>query len=270
MGMRAAPWRNVRSCARCAWIIALGAALGIVGLAQGAEAATLGDTTITLTAATYNVAGDYTRFTYQVNTKAKKPIPAYWVLGVGDCIDAGDVVSACASTFTWVTSPFRGMRFVVSSRSQKSYVCLRGQWSEAETQLAAAWTGGSGTLLTGLIDGPACAVASISLDVLQGDSVGFPAVEGAGTYPASTVTVLRVTSSTAGWTLGYALAFSIPAQATQAVVADVFHLTLGGYTASSGITDVSVTYALMVDLADFAGLPQGTYVITIAYTVSTD
>ncbi|MCX6095020.1 MAG: hypothetical protein NTY63_09420 [Candidatus Bipolaricaulota bacterium] len=270
MAKRVAPRHSAGSYWSRLWIIGLGAALGVMALAYGVGAVTLGGTTITLTSATYNVKSNYTRFTYQVTTNSHSPIPAYWVLGVGDCVTDEDVVPFCGSSFTWVTSPFRGMKFAVSSRNQKSYVCLSGQWTEAETQVAAAWTGGSGTLLTGSIDGPACAAASISLDVLQGDSVSFPAVEGAGTYPASTETVLRVTSSTSGWTLGYALAFSIPSGATQTVVEDIFHVTLADYTASSGITDVGVSYALVVDLEDFAGLPQGTYVITIAYTVSTD
>ncbi|MDD5263909.1 MAG: hypothetical protein PHU43_03640 [Candidatus Bipolaricaulis sp.] len=79
-----------------------------------------------------------------------------------------------------------------------------------------------------------------------------------------------MTSSVAGWTLDYALAFSIPSQVTQAVAAVVSHLTFGGSTALSGIPGVDVTYACGMDLEGFAGLPQGARLITIGYTVAID
>lgn len=250
-------------------ILGLTLALGLAAFSPACAGVPLGRTTITLNSAQYYSWGDYTRLTYQVTTAQNGSVPAYWVLGVGDCVDDDVILWYMSSSYSWVTSPFRGMRFTCTSRNQKFYIYLEGNWTTEEVQVAAGWSNPP-KILTGSIDGPACVAASISLNVVSGDSISFPEVAGAGTYPATGDTVLRITSSTAGWSLGYALAFSIPSQATQAVVADVFHLTLGDYTASSGITDVGVTYALVVDLEDFAGLPQGTYVITIAYTVSTD
>lgn len=252
-------------------LLVLGLALAVSAAAVSfpSVAVQLGQTTISLTSAQYYSWGDYTRFTYQVTTPKGAPIPSYWVLGVGDCVDDDVVIWYMSSSYTWVTSPFRGMRFACSSRNQKFYVYLEGNWTTEEVQAAAAWSNPT-TVLTGWVNGPACQAASLSLDIVSGDSISFPEVVGAGTYPATADTVLRVTSSTAGWALTYVLAMSIPPEATQAVVEDIFHVTVAEYAAAAGTTDVSVSYALVVDLEDFAGLPQGTYVITLAYTASTD
>ena len=250
-------------------LLGLVVAAGVGAWSVAGAGAQLGQTTIALTSVQYYAWGDYTRFTYQVTVPSRAPIPAYWILGVGDCVDDDVVVWYLSSSYTWVQTPFRGMRFTCSSRNQKFYLYLEGNWTAQETQVAAGWSSPP-TVLTGWIDGPACASASISLDVASGDSISFPSVVGAGTYPASSETVLRVTSSTAGWTLGYALTFSIPADASQAVVEEIFQVAPGTYTSAAGITDVAVAYTLVVDLEDFAGLPQGSYVITIAYTATTD
>jgi uncharacterized repeat protein (TIGR01451 family) len=108
----------------------------------------------------------------------------------------------------------------------------------------------------------------LSLQILSGASVGFPAIVGPGQYLAQGGTTLRVTSDRAGWTLGHALSFSLPQWADMATVERVFQVTYGTYTPSSGTTNVQVSYSLSVAAADFAGLPQGEYLITVTYTVT--
>ena len=249
------------------WIACLAIAAGVWLLAPSAGAVQLDRTTITLQSAQYDSQRNDTRFVYRVTTPSGQK-PDYWVLGVGDCVSDAVILQSTTSPYSWVSSPFRGVRFSINSREQQFSLFLAGNWSTEAARVALGWN--PTPVLTGSIDGPACAAPSISLAVLQGDSIAFPPVDGAGTYPATTHTVLRVTSSTTGWALGYTLAFSIPAQATLSVVEKVFQVALGSYLAASGTTDLSVSYALVVELGDFAGLPQGTYVITIAYTVSTN
>ncbi|MEN6369212.1 MAG: hypothetical protein ABFD77_05890 [Thermotogota bacterium] len=270
MGRSEGRWGEALS-SRLGRLLVLGLALvmGVAGFAPACAGVQLGRTTITLNSVQYYSGGDYTRFTYQVTTPPGSSAPSYWILGVEDCVDDNAVIWYMSSNYTWVTNPSRGMRFACSSRNQKYYIYLVGNWTTEDVWVAAGWSSPP-AILTGSVGGPACVVASISLDIVSGESISFPEIVGAGTYPATSDTVLRVTSSTAGWSLTYLPQFSIPPEASQTVVEGIFRVSLGTHTASAGITDIAVTYALVVDLADFAGLPQGTYVITIAYTVSTD
>jgi hypothetical protein len=111
-------------------------------------------------------------------------------------------------------------------------------------------------------------VATLSLQVLSGVSVEFPLITGPGQYSSQGGTTLRVTSDQAGWTLSQALSLAIPQGADAATVARVFQVIYGAYTPVAGTTDVSVTYSLVAAAADFNGLPQGDYGITVTYTVT--
>jgi hypothetical protein len=150
---------------------------------------------------------------------------------------------------------------------------LVGQWEVGSTQVAAAFggpSGDSGEVSIGAIDGPVCEGASISIETLAGASVGFPALSGPGTYEASGQTLLRVTSTSTGWSLSESLGFAIPEGASESVVARVLVLSYDPFSRTSGVTDVRVGYVLDVSEADFEGLPEGSYRIEITYTVSTD
>jgi hypothetical protein len=111
-------------------------------------------------------------------------------------------------------------------------------------------------------------VSTLSLQVLFGVSVEFPLITGPGQYSSQGGTTLRVTSDQAGWTLSQALSLAIPQGADAATVARVFQVIYGAYTPVAGTTDVSVTYSLVAAAADFNGLPQGDYGITVTYTVT--
>ncbi len=111
-------------------------------------------------------------------------------------------------------------------------------------------------------------VSTLSLQVLSGASPSFPAIVGPGQYSAESGTTLRVTSDNAGWTLSQALSLSVPAGADTATVERVFQISYGAYVTEAGTTDVPVSYALAIAATDFAGLPQGDYLITITYTVT--
>ena len=111
-------------------------------------------------------------------------------------------------------------------------------------------------------------VLTLSLQVLSGASSSFPAIVGPGHYSAQGGTTLRVTSDHAGWTLSQALSFSVPPGADTATVGRVFQISYGAYTAQAGTTDVLASYVLVIAATDFAGLPQGDYLITITYTVT--
>jgi len=51
-------------------------------------------------------------------------------------------------------------------------------------------------------------------------------------------------------------------------VARIFQVAFSGYAAQAGTTDVSVSYTLSIAAQDFAGLPQGDYLITVTFTVT--
>ena len=111
-------------------------------------------------------------------------------------------------------------------------------------------------------------VPTLSLQIVSGPSASFSAITGPGRYDAQGGTTLRVTSDRAGWTLSQSLAFSVPPGADTGTVGRVFQVAYGSYTAQAGTTDVPVSYTLVIAATDFAGLPQGDYLITVTYTVT--
>jgi len=227
----------------------------------------LGTARVTLQSHKYYSWWNMTRLVYRVKD-SKTPKDSSWVLGFGDCVDEEAIEWWATSEYTWIDEPLRGMRFDRSMRNEKFYIWLYGQWDVGETDTAILFE--DGEILVGQIDGPACESASISLETVGGSSVSFPELSGPGTYQGSEETVLRIGSTSAGWAISHALALSIPANASESIVANALTLSYDPFEAAAGGVDVRVSYAMHVSEADFSGLPQGAYVIEITYTVSTD
>jgi hypothetical protein len=239
----------------------------------------IGDTTITLQSQKYYKGYDMTRLKYRVKTSRRGELPSHWVLELGECVTEESILWWASSWFDWVEEPFRGIRFEIQQSNQTYYVWLVGRWDVGEVGAACVYGGyGYGyyrypydeTVLTGTIDGPICAGSSIAVEVLSGESVGFPPVLQTGRYDGDTVTMLRVTSTSAGWSLDRSLVLSIPAQAQEDVVRRVFEVTVEPYQPAAGETDIEVAYAVDIADTDLAGLPEGSYVIAVAYTVTVD
>ena len=244
----------------------------------------LGDVRITLQSTRYYKKWDLTRLVYKVKSPST-PDDQSWVLEVGACVTADVIDHGSTSSFAWVEDPFHGMRFEVTKKNHKFYLWLVGQWDVGPTGVAAILGGDwsdddddddgeaaepAPVVYTGTIDGPACEEASIAIDVTSGSSVAFPALDGAGAYASDGRTELRITSTTAGWSLGHALDVSLPPGASAETVADVFRVGYDLFEATAGETEIGVSYALEIADEDLAGLPYGAYAITVTFTVATD
>jgi len=229
----------------------------------------LGDVTVTLQSHRYYRYWDMTRLVYRVKSKSK-PKDASFLLGTGACLSSEAIEEYASTRFDWVDEPFRGLRFDLTKKNQKIYLWLLGQWELSETQIAILEDEDEDVSHTGEIDGPACAGASISIETLSGQSVSFPDLAGAGTYWATDTTELRVSSSSAGWALTYAIELSVPEGASETVVAQALQVAYDPFETIAGVIDLRARYALNVAEEDFAGLPEGAYVIHVTHVVSTD
>jgi len=227
----------------------------------------LGDVTVTLQSHRYYRYWDMTRLVYRVKSKSN-PKDTRFLLGAGACLSSEAIEEYASTRFDWVDEPFRGLRFDLTKKNQKIYLWLLGQWELSETQIAIL--ADEEASHTGEIDGPACAGASISIETLSGQSVSFPDLAGAGTYWATDITELRVSSSSAGWALTYAIELSVPEGASEAVVAQALQVAYDPFETIAGTIDLRARYALSVAEEDFAGLPEGAYVIHVTHVVSTD
>jgi len=228
----------------------------------------INDTTITLQSQKYYGRYDLTRLKYRVKTDKNKEWPTYWILEAGACITEEMIDVAASSPFTWVDEPFRGFRFEVTARSRRFTLWLEGRWDVGAVDTALSYEGGGQA--TGEIDGPYCAGSSISVEIVRGGTVGFPPVLAVGRFDGDTDTTLRVTSTSAGWSLDRSLDLSLPPGAREDVVLRVFEVTVTPHGAGSGSTEFGVSYALTITEEDLNGLPEGTYVIGVSYTVSAD
>lgn len=231
----------------------------------------LGDATITLQSHRYYKQWDLTRFVYRVKSPSQTRIPDFWILGTADCV-SGDQVDVWSSTpFTWAEQPLAGIQFPSYWKNERFYLWLNGQWDAGAIDIAAVFDAdGEGAVYRGSIDGPACEGSSIALEVASGGQVGFEPLLHAGTFASSETTRLSVSSSSSGWSLDYALAFAIPEEAQQSTVERILDVFVTPHSTSAGTTDIEVSYTLDVENADFSGLPEGTYVIGITYTVTAD
>lgn len=232
--------------------------------APAASSVTLGSVTITLLSSRYYPGGNYTRFAYDVRGTSN-PSCAYWMLG--SCTEFRDALWWTSGAFEWTTSPFVGLKITPSKKKQTFNIDAAGRWSVATVPVGVQ---GGGSFLQGWIDGPACGASSLSIEVAAGGDVAFPPVTGAGLFPALNGTALRVQSTSAGWTISTDATFTLPAGASEAVVARVLEISVGAHSNQAGATDVAVDYALRVSEADLSSLPQGTYEVAITYTVALD
>ncbi len=238
--------------------------IAVAVAAPAASSVTLGSVTITLLSSRYYPGGNYTRFAYEARGTSN-PSCAYWVLG--SCTEFRDALWWTSGAFEWTTSPLVGLKITPSKKRQTFNIDAAGRWNMATVPVGVQ---GGGSFLQGWIDGPACGASSLSIEVVAGGGVAFPPVTGAGLFPARNGTMLRIQSSSAGWTISPDATFMLPAGASEAVVARVLEISVGAHSSQVGTTDVSVDYALRVSEADLYSLPQGTYEVTITYTVALD
>ncbi len=254
-------------------IVTLGLASLLIAASLAVFGETFGDATITLQSRRYYARWDLTRFVYRVKSPSNN-IPEYWVLGTGGCITDDQIDWWSSSWFTRVDEPIEGVRFECYSKNQRFYLWLFGQWDVGAVDVAVVfggdWWGDPSVTYQGTIDGPACEGSSIALDVVEGSEVEFPQLLQAGSFPSATNTRLVVSSTSSGWDLSYYPTFSIPENAQQSVVERILQVTVAPHSSSAGTTSIAVSYVLNVTDQDFAGLPEGTYVIGITYTVTAD
>jgi len=264
---------NARTIRRPGWTTLSVVCCVLVALTCGQSvfAVQLGDVQITLHSCKYYQQADVTRVVYKVKS-SPQPAPAYWVLEVGDCVTSDDIVAGASTDSVWVDEPFHGLRFTPTSTNEKVYLYLEGRWELTEGEVVAAFVDEEGefVLHEGRLDVPLCQGASISIRILSGASVSFPEIAAAGTYESVRPTELRVESTSSAWTLQQGIAFSAPDGASTDTLARVFGLALAEYRADSGATDITASYELTIEEGDFVGLPEGTYVIGVTFTVASD
>jgi hypothetical protein len=257
---------------KCAVGVVLCVGLAVGGLALpalSASSARFGETTITLVSQKYYRNGDYTRLVYQVKSSPHDP-PEAWILGAGDCVLESAFLWGSSGDFQWVESPVRGLRFSPSLKNEKVYLYLAGQWSLEPVDVAVLSAPGlpQGEWAFGSIDGPSCGDVSIGLEIVEGENVSFTPIVAPATYSSESGSLLRVSSGSADWVLDYGIESTVPKGASVATVERVFRLTLDNYTPDRGITDIGVDYELDIAPEDFEGLPEGTYVIRITFTIA--
>jgi len=229
-----------------------------------------GNTKITLEHKYYS-SYDLTRLKYRVKTDNKKDWPDAWVLAMGPCLSDESIVWWASMWFEWVDAPFRGLRFEVYDRNETYYVWLKGQWDVGSVDFATIYGyGDDPEILYGQIDGPLCAGSSVSVEVLSGETVEFPEILETGRVDLGMTTRLRVTSTSAGWSLDHDVALNVPDGAREDIVREVFEVNVLPYNSVSGTAEIDVAYALSIDEEDLVGLPEGSYVLAIAYTVTAD
>jgi hypothetical protein len=241
--------------------------VGVLITGIAGDAVTLDDVTITLQSHGYYKNWDMTRFVYRVRSTAGA-VPAYWVLGTGGCIPEERIDEASSSPFEWTADPVVGLRFACASWNERFTVWLFGRWDVGSVEVAVV--GSMGQVQRGVMEGPSCGVSAISLEIVRGASVEFPQIVGAGTFRSTDETRLRVSSTMPGWNLGHGITFLIPATAQLAVVERIFHVDVRAYASVAGVTEVDVSYELRVSDEDFSGLPEGTYLIGVVYTVNAE
>jgi len=229
----------------------------------------LGDVQVTLQSHRYYPTEDLTHFVYRV-VSPSKPSAQFFVLGNGTCVTQDIVDAAASSPFEWVDEPFRGLRFESTKKNEKFDLWLVGQWNIGivDVALLLGDPDADPETLVGEMEGSHCGPVGISIAVVSGGNPSFPAIDGPGTFAGVETTLLRVTSSTLGWTVSHALEFDIPASAWQETVARVLEVLYDAYEPSDGTTDIGVSYALVVNEEDFIGLPEGEYVISITFTAA--
>ncbi len=234
---------------------------------QPALSETIGNTTITLHSHRYYAKWDLTRFVYRVKSTHDR-LPEGWILGIGDCIDESQIDQAASSSFDWADEPVFGLRFEIQTKNEFFYLWLGGQWDVGSIRAAVQMD--SDEWYEGPLDGPLCEGSAISLSVLSGATVEFPQLVGAGAFPAEVSTRLAVTSTSSEWDFAYTPTFLIPERAQRSVVERIFEVSVEPHDTHVGITEILVSYCLNVLDEDYAGLPQGSYVIGVVYTVTPD
>jgi len=247
------------------WIAVL-----VLMLGSAVAASTVNGVTITLLNSTYNRPHDITEFRYRVSG-ALDPSVSSWVLQIPDCIEDSTVLFANRPC-SWVTEPFRGLRFDLPHVTTTYRVRLAGYWDTASTRAAVleqatgAEPRGEGTWTLATLSGPGCSTW-MSLEVVEGETIAFPPITGAGCFPAESPTLLRVTCSMDGWLLDYFTDVIVPSVADPDAVRDVLSVVYEPFAPSAGTTEVTASYELSFDDQDFLRLPSGDYQIIVVYTL---
>ena len=250
----------------------IGIALAALILVGGSgTATTVGGVTLTLHSYKYYKHWDLTRFVYRISKMGDTPVSG-WILSVGDCVSDEQIDRAASSPFIRIDEPIEGLMYTSVAPNRKFTLWLIGQWDLGLVDVAVVHDGpeGWGAVLRGTVEGPTCGASMLSVDVVSGQRVDFPQIMASGTFEASSLTRLEVTSTLPGWTLDWDLSFDIPESANASVVQRVFGLTVCPFVAGAGSTAIDVHYALTIADDDFSGLPEGGYQIGITYTVTSD
>jgi hypothetical protein len=234
-------------------------------IALEAAAVTLGNVNVVLQTHQYYSSWDLTRFVYRVRTK-RGILPDRFVLAAGPCLQEASAIYFSMPWYAWVEEPFAGLAFDIYSSNQQIHLWLNGRWDGDDIEMALLYAPSDAAV--GRISGPACEPQALSLSVVDGGNVEFPAIVGPGSYPVEGATTLRITGDTANWALSHAVAFDVPQEASEETVARIFKVQYDPYQPRSGATDVDVSYALAVTEEDFVGLPEGDYVIHVTFTVA--
>jgi len=243
----------------------------IILVGASAAATTVGGVTLTLHSYKYYKHWDMTRFVYRISKTGDAPLSC-WILGVGDCVSDERIDWAASSPFIRTDEPIEGLMYTQIAPNRKFTLWLVGQWDLGLVDVAVvrADLEGADAVSRGTMEGPACSASMLSVDVVSGQRVDFPQIMTSGTFEASSLTRLEVTSTLSGWALDWDLSFGIPESADASVVQRVFGLTVYPYVAGAGSTAIDVHYALTISDDDFSGLPEGGYQIGITYTVTSD
>ncbi|MBN1859722.1 hypothetical protein JW848_11060, partial [Candidatus Bipolaricaulota bacterium] len=232
----------------------------------GLLASTVNGVTMTLLNSTYNRSHDITEFRYRVSS-APDPDVRSWVLQIPDCIEDSAILFT-NKPCSWVREPFRGLQFDVPHVTTTYHVRLSGYWDTASVQAAVMGGASSGDGRWSLVSvpGPGCSTW-MSLEVIDGESIVFPDITGAGRFPAESRTILRVTCSLNGWLLDHIVHVSVPSGGRSDAVHNALSIAYGSFRTMAGTTDITVAYALEFGEQDFAELPSGDYQIAVVYTL---
>ena len=242
-------------------------AMMLAGICLSGSAETIGPVTITLHLHRYYEHwGDdgLTMLGYKVKSEDRFPVDA-WVLGLEECFGTEDIL--WWSVFEWVEDPIHGLQFLPATKTEIFYFYVAGPTEMGSVPVVVI---DDGALYYGACEGPVCGASSVSLTVVSGADVTFPPVTGEGRFDALQQTVLRVSSLSAGWTLDHDIDVTIPEGADEQTVRNIFRVLLAQESGSAGMSEIDVSYALEIEGEDFNGLPQGSYVVSITYTLSAD
>lgn len=151
--------------------------------------------------------GTNTKFRYRV-TSGAKPAISNWVLSLGNCVSAGDIVAA-SEAYEFVNadpnSGLRGVKFdtgYADNEKRNVWVTLRGYWTLENRQYSIK----AGTkVMYGSVAGPACAATptptATATPAVPATATPTPAAPATATpTPQATPAIIRINAGGPDWT----------------------------------------------------------------------